>query len=81
MGLVTDPDQFGIFGTLDPNVLHNPKSFEIEAIAIEVWHFCDLAKIQTGSKKIFAITFFPLIMQYQIMNFFFKLIPRGTVNP
>ena len=32
MGMVTDPDQFGMIGTLDPNVLHTPKGFGFKAI-------------------------------------------------
>ena len=39
MGPVTDPDQFGMFGTLDPNVLHAPKGFGFEAIAAELQPF------------------------------------------
>ena len=36
MGSVTDPDQFDMFGTLDPNVLQTPKSFGFEAITTEL---------------------------------------------
>ena len=39
MGSVTDLDQFGMFGTLDPNLLHTPKSFGFEAIMAELWPF------------------------------------------
>ena len=39
MGMVTDPDRFGMFGTLDPNVLHTPKGFGFEAITGELRPF------------------------------------------
>ena len=42
MGSMTDPDQFGMFETLDTNVLHTPKSFGFEAIRAMLWpFFCD----------------------------------------
>ena len=39
MGPVTDPDQFGMFGTLDPNILHAPKGFGFEAITTKLRPF------------------------------------------
>ena len=39
MGFVTDPDQFGMFGNLDPNVLHAPKRFGFEAIMTKLRPF------------------------------------------
>ena len=39
MGSVTDPDQFGMFGTRVTNVLHTPKSFGFESITAELRSF------------------------------------------
>ena len=39
MGFVTHPDQFGMFGTLDPNVLHTPKSFGFKELIAELRPF------------------------------------------
>ena len=39
MGMVMDPDHFGMFGALDPNVLHTPKGFGFEAITAELRPF------------------------------------------
>ena len=39
MGMVTDLDNFGMFLTLDPNVLHTPKGFGFEAITAELRPF------------------------------------------
>ena len=39
MGSVTDTDQFGIFGTLDPNLLHTPKrSYNDTLLIYFPWH-------------------------------------------
>ena len=39
IGMVTDPDHFDMFLTLDPNVLHTPKDFGFEAILAELRSF------------------------------------------
>ena len=35
IGSVTDPGQFSMFGTLDPNVLHTPKIYGFEVKTAE----------------------------------------------